>query len=107
MNRDQVEAAKRELRAQIARHRRQIDRRVRALGGEASELVSWRTGVRQFPGWTVGLGLGIGWLLAGGLPRAGLTSWLLREAVGVAGAMTRQRAYAELASLWRAVSKSF
>lgn len=100
-----VEREKRQLRAAIARSRRVIDRRLHAASGELSELTSWRGYVRRFPGWTLGLGLGAGLLLAVGLSRKGALPWLLKRGFRMAGGVARQQAWTELLAIWQAISK--
>lgn len=51
---------KRELRLEIGRLRRRIDRRVRSLEREGLRLVSWRTYVERYPGYAVAAAFGIG-----------------------------------------------
>jgi len=52
--------SRRELRLRIARLRRRIDRRVRAVAAEGRRLASYRTYVRRHPGRAVLAALGIG-----------------------------------------------
>jgi len=51
---------KRELRLEIGRLRRRIDRRVRSLEREGLRLVSWRTYVERYPAYAVAAAFGIG-----------------------------------------------
>ncbi len=57
----------RELRFQIGRLRRQIDRRVRSTEREARRLTSWKTYAKYFPSSAIGLAFGLGLALAAGL----------------------------------------
>ncbi len=51
---------RRQLRLQMARLRRRIDRRIRAVAQQGSSLVSYRTYVRRYPGPALLAALGIG-----------------------------------------------
>lgn len=57
---------KRELRLQIGRSRRRVDRRIRAIQEDAIRLMSWETYLGRIPFWTwTALGAGL----------AGLSDW--------------------------------
>lgn len=58
---------RRNLRREIARLRRRIDRRVRSTGREGRRLMAWQTYVRRYPGWAVAAAFGVGLGLASGL----------------------------------------
>ncbi len=51
---------RREIRLQVARLRRRIDRRIRVVAQEGCRVASFRTYVRRHPGWAVLAALGIG-----------------------------------------------
>ena len=80
-----VQQAKRRLRSDIARSRRQIDGAVGRLAGERQRLTSWQTYVRRFPLAALGLSLGAGITLSAAGSRRrlwrlfgpSLTNWAL------------------------------
>jgi head-tail adaptor len=97
---DEPQRRQRELRLQIGRLRRRIDRRIRRTGREAERLVSWRTYVRSYPGYAVTAALGVGLAASAGLSSTRLWRWLglrllLRSAAGAAG-----RFWQELRQVW-------
>jgi len=53
-------AQRRAIRLRIGRMRRRVDRRLRAIGREGRQAVSWRTWVRRFPGQAVVAAVGMG-----------------------------------------------
>ena len=57
---------KRELRLEIARLRRRLDRRARRVQTETRRLTSWKTYVRHFPIPSLGLAFGVGLIVASG-----------------------------------------
>ena len=61
--------ARRELRLQIARGRRRIDRRIRGLEREGRRLTSWQTYVRRYPAQALVAGMGFGLAVSSGLSR--------------------------------------
>ncbi len=67
---------RRELRTEIARHRRQINASVNGLKREGRQLVSWRTHVARHPLAALAGAFGIGMALSSGLPRRGWLRWL-------------------------------
>jgi hypothetical protein len=83
---DELLRRKRNLRTRIARSRRRIDRRLRATGDSARQLVSWRTYVVRYPGWAVMAALGAGLAASAGLKRGRAPRWLgmslVRQAFG-------------------------
>ncbi|MBX7165590.1 MAG: hypothetical protein K1X74_04510 [Pirellulales bacterium] len=102
----ECETAKRELRAEIGRLRRRVDRRLQTTRGELRGLVSWQSQVRRHPAWTVGLGLGLGWLLAGGWNRSPWLRTFTREAGKLAAGLARERAFGELATFLQTALRS-
>ena len=60
------EAARRQLRLEIARCRRRIDRRARRLEKESRRLASWTTYVRRYPAYALAASFGAGLALASG-----------------------------------------
>jgi hypothetical protein len=75
-----------QVRLEIGRLRRRIDRRIRRVGREGRRLVSWRTYVERYPGYSVLAAFGLGFLGAAGLRHL---SWsrlvglhLVRRALG-------------------------
>ncbi|HID77586.1 MAG TPA: hypothetical protein EYP56_16520 [Planctomycetaceae bacterium] len=63
----------RQLRLEIARLRRRIDRRVRAVQREGRRLVRWRTYVERYPAHVLVAGLGLGAMFGAGLGRVNWT----------------------------------
>lgn len=91
---------KRELRTQIARQRRRIDRRRHGLAEEASRLRSWRTYVRHFPAAGLAVGFGLGLSLSAGLRSRGWSRWLGRRLVRRGMVLFSQRFSSELKDFW-------
>jgi len=91
---------RREIRLQIGRLRRRIDRRLRTTQKEARRLVSWRTYVRSSPGNAILGALGVGLALSAGLSIRRLSGWLglrmIRRAVDRGGRLFWQ----EIAGVW-------
>jgi hypothetical protein len=69
------DSVKRDLRLRIARQRRRIDHRVRAVDARGRELLSWRTYVRRYPGYSSMAAFGAGLALSAGLGNR-LPRWL-------------------------------
>jgi hypothetical protein len=74
----------RELRLQIARQRRRIDARLRAVGRRRRQLVSWRSVVRRYPGYATMVAAGAGLAFSAGVVRRRLIRWLGRRLFGAA-----------------------
>ena len=97
---DELLRRKRELRLQIGRRRRRIDRRLRATRDRAGELLSWRTYVARYPVLALAAALGAGLAASAGFKpgrvsrRLGLS--LVRHAIHGA----RQRLGSELERFW-------
>jgi hypothetical protein len=68
--------ARRELRAEIARHRRRINAGVVQLEREGRKVVSWRTHAARHPLAALGGAFGLGVAISAGLPRRGWWRWL-------------------------------
>ena len=68
--------ATRQLRLRIARQRRRIDARLRAVKDESRRLVSWRTYVRAYPGSAILAALGAGLSFSAGLSFGRIAHWL-------------------------------
>jgi hypothetical protein len=100
ISRDEVLRRKRELRLQIGRRRRRIDRRLRTVGDRGAELLSWRTYAARYPALALAAALGAGLVASAGFRparvsrRLGLS--LVRHALGGA----RQHLRAELERIW-------
>jgi hypothetical protein len=92
----------RQLRLRIARLRRRVDRRVRAAGDRARELVEWRTYVRRYPGLAVLAALGAGVTLSAVWSRARLGRWLGMRLVRQAGTRIGEHLWEEVRRFWAA-----
>ena len=83
---DDLLERKRELHSRIARSRRRIDRRLRALADEGRTLVSWRTHVTRHPAMALAAALGAGLTASSLLRPKRVARWLgdslLRQAMG-------------------------
>ncbi len=103
----EAEREKHQLRADIARQRRGIDRDVRKLASEGKRLTSWKTYVARFPAQAVlamfGIGLiaGAGWRSTSWRRQAG--RWLFNAGMTSAKAIT----WSDLVALWTSVRNSF
>jgi hypothetical protein len=75
-----------QLRLQIGRSRRRIDRRLGRVEREGRRLASWRTYVERYPVYSMLGALGVGVLVAAGLRKANWTRFvggqLVKRAVG-------------------------
>ncbi|MBN1396240.1 MAG: hypothetical protein JW959_14550 [Pirellulales bacterium] len=70
---------KRQAQLRIARSRRRIDRRLRAVADDARRLIDWRTCVARHPVWALAAAFGAG-MAASRAPRtAALWKWLGRS----------------------------
>ncbi len=97
-----LQERKQELRTEIARLRRRIDRRVFATRDETSQLASWKTYVRRYPAGAVAVALGLGLALSRGIP-IGLASRQLGRGLSAWAARTvGSRVWAELLAIWHA-----
>lgn len=90
------EAAKRELRARIARGRLRVERDAGSVRREAAELRSWRTYVRRYPGASLIAALAAGFVFSAGVPSRGVTGWFVRLAAARMFAFLRQGGADEL-----------
>lgn len=103
----EAQLEKHQLRAEIARQRRGIDRDVRKLASEGKRLTSWKTYVARFPAQAVaamfGVGLiaGAGWRSTSWRRQAG--RWLFNAGLTGAKAIT----WSDLVTLWSSVRNSF
>jgi len=91
---------KRELRVQIGRLRRRIDRRARAVNDDSRQALSWRTYATRWPGNLVLGALGLGMALSAGLGARRMVPWLGRRLLTRAIRNARRHLLAELARLW-------
>jgi hypothetical protein len=91
--------AKRELRLQIARARRRIDRRVWAMEREGRRLTSWRTYVRRYPTQALAAALGLGLAASAGLS-PGWPRWLGARLTRRALDRAIAKAWHELEAIW-------
>lgn len=71
-----VAIVRRELRAEIARHRRRINAHIVHLEREGRKVVSWRTHVARHPLAALGGAFGAGLAFSAGLPRRGWWRWI-------------------------------
>jgi hypothetical protein len=76
MNNAQQEQAKRDLRMQIGRLRRQLGARVRQAKKQTRRVQSWRTYVEDYPGSAIMAALGVGLTLSAGLRAGRFTRWI-------------------------------
>jgi hypothetical protein len=78
-------SSRRELRTEIARHRRRINAGIVRVEREGRKVVSWRTHVGRHPVAALGGAFGIGLAISAGLPRSGwwrwIVAWALRNVV--------------------------
>ena len=83
---DNIQCAKRQLRAQIARGRRGIDAGLTALHAERQRLLSWRTYVARYPAAAIGIAFAAGLSVSAGRLGRPLGKWLgglaFRSALG-------------------------
>ncbi len=99
-------AAIRDVRLEIGRLRRRIDRRVQALGRQGRQAVSWRGWVRRYPVYALVVAFGIG-LAASTLYRRGhwaraLGLQLVRRAADrIVNSVVR-----EFSELWSSLSRA-
>ena len=98
-NHDELLRRKRELRLQIGRRRRRIDRRLRATRDRAQELLSWRTYVARYPAWALAAALGAGLVVSAGFRPARISRRLGLSLVRHAIHGVRQRLGSELRRL--------
>ncbi|MBL9122253.1 MAG: hypothetical protein JNG90_01385 [Planctomycetaceae bacterium] len=96
-----------ELRAEIARQRRTVDRDLQRLSSAGSQLTSWKTYVARFPAQAVGMMFGVGLILGAGWRstswRKQLGRWIF--SAGLAGA--KSISWSDLLTLWSSVRDSF
>jgi hypothetical protein len=90
-----------QLRLQIGRNRRRMDRRLRAVGDQARRLRSWQTYARRFPGSMLLGAFGVGLTLSAGWGGRRAARWLGLRLVRQAWAGLRGGLWAELRRLWR------
>lgn len=90
-----------QLRLQIARQRRRIDARLRATQQEGQRLLSWRTYVQRYPGWTAVAGLGLGLAAAAGVRRRKLSRRLGIRLLRLAFGRLTRRIWQEIKDLAR------
>lgn len=94
---------KHRLQAEIARHRRLVDRDLRGLGDATRRLASWRTYVERFPGPVLLASFGVG-LIAGAGWRA--RSWrrqLGRWLITAGWNSAKSIAWTDLLAVWSAL----
>ncbi len=97
-----VQLRKQELRLEIARLRRKIDRQIYAVRDEKDQLTSWKTYVRRYPTWAAAGAFVVGLALSRGLPvkqfsrvlTSGLGTWAAKAA--------RKRVIEEAVAIWNA-----
>jgi hypothetical protein len=97
---DQRLRRKRELRLQIGRSRRRIDRRFRAAEDRAGALLSWRTYVVRYPGWALAAALGLGMAASAGLHPTRVSHWLGMSLVRRALGGLQHQFWTDLQQLW-------
>jgi hypothetical protein len=102
----QQDQEKRQLRLQVGRLRRQIDRDLHAIGAESRVLASWRTYVRRYPIPSVLAALGTGLVLSMGLRRGGLAHWLGKRLVRESVAVMKAGLWRELGRFWTEIRRS-
>lgn len=83
-DRQSAALARRELRAEIARHRRRINAGIVNLEREGRNVVSWRTHAARHPLAALGGAFGVGLAFSAGLPRRGWSRWLIGWAMRTA-----------------------
>ena len=93
---DELLRRKRELRLQIGRRRRRIDRRLRATRDGVWELLSWRTYVARYPACALAAALGAGLAASAGFRPARISRRLGLSLVRHAMDGVRQRLWTEL-----------
>lgn len=106
----ELAAARRELRAEIARHRRQINSGLVNLEREGRKAVSWRTHVARHPFAALGGAFGVGLAISAGLPRRGwwrwIAAWALRNAFSGAPTLILQEIVAAFLNAAQASRKN-
>jgi hypothetical protein len=97
---------KRELHLRIGRSRRRIDRRLRASGDRARQLLSWRTYAVRYPGLALAAAMGAGMAASAVFRPARLARWfgitLVRRALGG----LQEQVWSELRRTWRESRKN-
>jgi len=96
----EIQRAKRELRRRIARSRRRIDGRLRAVGSGARRLTSWQAYVKAYPGSAITAALGTGLALSAGLSGRSILRRMGMRLAGRAADRAGRRCWEELEQIW-------
>lgn len=89
-----------DLRLQIGRARRRLDRHLHAAAGETQRLKSWRSYVTSFPGSAALAALGVGLALSGGMKSQSIARWLGSRLLRQAWNSLRSGILEELRAVW-------